>query len=445
MGVLPMWARMRIALITVYSHRECTLKDVAGGFGTVFRIGSSPFARWLEAAKGRITRLPSPILGYLAALAKQAGHDVRTYDLRRGNAGQDPVPDADLAIVLSSMVDAPSEREVLADLRARGTPTICVGSFASARPSYFSSVADTVVLGEPENLGPSLFDRRPRGIVQAGFVDDLDELPFPRWDEFPFGQYRYALLSHGAPTLPVSGVRGCAFGCGYCPFRVTSKFRQRKPERVTDEVRYLKTRYGARGISFRDPLFNLDKERVLELADRLTPLNVRFSAEMRADRIDEESLVALQRAGLRSMEIGVESVNVDMLRAEKRSPPSITQVEEVVSLAKGLGIRVIANFVMGLPEDTEPQIRETVAWAKRLNPFAVQFTVATPYPGTTLEDRVTLTRRDPASYTGWEPVFIHPTLRPERLRELREWAYVSFHRRPRYIRSFAGHALRSFQ
>ena len=433
---------MRVALVTVYSHDRCTLKDVAGGYGTVFAIGSSLPARVLERAKSRLARLPSPVLGYLAAQLRAANHEVIVADVRRGDAGRDPVPECDVALVLSSLVDASAEREVLAELSRAGTRTVAFGAYATARPEAYAGVADCVVTGEPESLGAALLDPALRGVVDAGFVADLDALPFPDWTAFPVAKYRYAMLSHRGPTLPVSGVRGCAFGCGYCPFRVTAPFRQRDPSRVAREVAHLVERHGARAIAFRDPLFNLDRDRVRALARELQPLNVRFSAEMRADRLDEELLAELRDAGLRSVEVGVESVDREMLARERRSPPTHEQIERVVDAAHRLGVRVIANFIFGLPDDDEPTIRATVAWAKRLNPFAVQFTVATPYPGTTLETRVRdrLTDVRPDRYTGWQPVFDHPRLPAERLSALREWAYVSYHARPRYVARFLRHA-----
>ncbi len=436
---------MRVALVTVYSHDRCTLKDVAGGFGTVFQIGRSLPARLLERAKVRLARIPSPSLGYLAAQIREAGHEVVVADVRRGEAGRDPLPECDAAIVLTSIVDAPAERRVLSELGAAGAHTVAFGAYATARPSEYADVARVVVVGEAERLGAKLLDRRLDGVVEAGYVEDLDALPFPDWSPFPVHAYRYALLSRRGPTLPVSGVRGCAYGCGYCPFRVTSPFRQRRPERVVEEVRLLKERHRVRGVAFRDPLFNLDRDRVRALARGLAPLDVRFSAEMRADHLDEVLLAELRDAGLRSLEMGVESVDRAMLARERRSPPAAEHVERVVEAAHGLGIRVIANFILGLPEDDEATIRATVRWAKRLNPFAVQFTVATPYPGTTLEarvrDRLLTLRAD--RYTGWEPVFAHATLTPERLRALREWAYVSYHARPRYAARLARHAARA--
>lgn len=444
---------MRVALVTVYSHAECTLKDVAGGYGTVFRIGASLPARLLARAKTHVAELPPVTAGHLAQAARTASHEVRVCTVRRIPARRDAWPpraavhdaiphDVDLALVHTSIVDATAERTVLAELSARGVRTIAWGAYATARPQLFADVADAVVRGEPEALGAALFDRSLRGVVEAGWVRDLDALPFPDWSDFPIAQYRYAFLSRGT-TLPVAGARGCAFGCGYCPWRATAPFRERDPERIVAEVRALVSRYGARAIAFRDPLFNLDADRVRALARGLRPLGVRFSAEMRADRLEPALLETLRDAGLRSLEIGVESVDRAMLAREHRKPPEHAQIERVVRAAHALGVRVVANFMLGLPDDTEETFRASVAWAKRLDTFAVQFTVATPYPGTTLEEhaRPRLRLAAPESHTGWEPTFAHEHLSEARIRALREWAYLSYHYRPRYALRVARTAL----
>lgn len=425
---------MRVALITVFSHAGCTLKDVAGGYGTVFEVGTSWRARLLERAKGRVANLPPLTLGYLAAQLAQAGHEVSVHELREGSA----VPEVDVAVVLTSMVDADAERAWLAALPMR---TIAIGAYASAAPHTYADVADAVVTGEPEALGAALLDA-PDGVSAAGDVHDLDALPFPRWDAFERERFRYAFLSWRSPALPVGASRGCAYGCGYCPWRVTARFRERDPARVASEVAHLESRYGVRAIAFRDPLFNLDRDRTRALARHLTPLGVRFSAEMRADRLDDALLAELAAAGLSSLEIGVETIDRASLSRQKRKPPERAQIERVVRTAQRLGVRVICNYLLGLPDDDEERIEATVAWAKQLNSFAVQFTVATPYPGTRLEHEVAGRRLPVATsdHTGFRETFRHPRLPRGRLAALRERAYVGYHYRPRYALRFARHA-----
>ena len=432
---------MEVALVSVYSHDGCTLKDVAGGFGTVFEVGSSLPARALARAKSHLAELPPLVLGYLAAQLTAAGHRVRVAPIAWKPQHRDELPRADRTIVLSSIVDASAEREVVRRLSESGSRPVVIGAYATARPEHYADVAHAVIRGEPEALGASILDA-PAGVIEAGDVAELDTLPWPEWSAFDVHRYRYAMLTRRGPTLPITSARGCAYGCGYCPWRVTARFRERDPSHVAREARHLSSRYGARGLSFRDPLFNLDPERVRAIAEGLRPLGLAWSAEMRADRLDGELLETLHRAGLRSLEIGVESVDRAMLSREHRKPPEREQIRDVVRTAQRLGIRVICNYLLGLPEDDEESIRATVAWAKELDSFAVQFTVATPYPGTTLEPRTAgLVRlRRPEDHTGFRPIFDHPKLSREKLAELREWAYVSYHFRPRYALRFARHA-----
>lgn len=427
---------MRVSLVTVYAHPGCTLKDVAGGFGTVFEVGTSWRARLLERAKSKVAALPTLALGYLAAQLRRAGHEVLVHDVN----GTDRLPPVDVALVLTSIVDAEVERALMGDLRRRGIRTFAIGAYASARPGFYADVADVVVVGEAEALGAEVLDLAD-GIAHVGDVADLDALPYPDWRGFDVESFRYAFLGFLRPTLPIGSARGCAYGCGYCPWRVTARFRERDPAHVAREVAHQCARFGTRAFAFRDPLLNLDRERVRSLARQLRPLGVRFSAEMRADRLDGALLEELAASGLRSLELGVESVDRAMLAAENRCPPEAREVEEAVRTAQRLGIRVICNFLLGLPDDDVDKIEATIAWAQRLDSFAVQFTIATPYPGTTLEDRVQMLSVLPSDQTGFRPTFRHPHIASHTLAALRERAYVSHYFRPRYVWRFARHII----
>jgi radical SAM superfamily enzyme YgiQ (UPF0313 family) len=78
-------------------------------------------------------------------------------------------------------------------------------------------------------------------------------------------------------------------------------------------------------------------------------LNIRFGIETRTDKLDEEQLRLLHRAGLRSVEIGIESANEEMLLENLRKAPGKEQQEAIIDLCHRLGIRVIANYILGSP------------------------------------------------------------------------------------------------
>ncbi len=443
-GRQPAWGRdharriMKIAVLSASRHKNCTLKDVAGGFGTVFTVGDSPFARLLEMAKRRIAAIPNITLAYLDSILTAHGAQVRVLEVKR----RDQLVPADLYLISSSIVDCRFEREIGEEARRRfGARVGFFGAFAASVPDFFLPAADFVVKEEIENIAPALARGKiPEGVVSAGFVQNLNDLPFPVWNQFEIRKYRYQIVTSRGITLPMLGSRGCPYTCNYCPYLVNSKYRVRSSENIVEEIRYLVRRYGVQGISFRDPNLTFDKDRAREFAELLLRhgLNVRWGMEARTDRLDTSLIDILHRAGLRSIEVGVESFSEQTLRGNLRKAIPKSQQELVIGHCHKLGIRVIANYTLGLPNDTVDGIMDTIRYAKKLNTFAIQFTVTTPYPGTQFYRNVKnrIFDRDWENFNGWTSVFHHPTIPCEELHRLREFAYVSYHLRPRYAWRF---------
>jgi anaerobic magnesium-protoporphyrin IX monomethyl ester cyclase len=429
---------MHIAVLSASRQQNCTLKDVAGGFGTVFTVGSSPFARILEVAKRRIAAIPNITLAYLDPLLTRGGAKVTVLDVRRA----DQLVPADLYLVSSSIVDCNFERELATEARRRFGSRIGVfGAFAAAVPEFYLPAADFVVRGEIENLAPSLAaGNLPSGLVDVGFVKDLNDLPFPSWEQFDISRFRYQIVTNHGITLPMLGSRGCPYTCNYCPYLVNSRYRVRSAESVVEEIDHLVHKYGIRGITFRDPNLTFRKERAEEFADRLLTrgLNVRWSMEARTDKLDPQLIDILHRAGLRCVEVGVESADERTLRGNLRKAIPKTHQENIIDYCHRLGIRVIANYTLGLPNDSVDGILNTIRYAKKLNTFAIQFTVTTPYPGTQFYENVKhlIFDRNWEHFNGWTCVYRHPQVSPAELHRLREFAYVSYHLRPRYVWRF---------
>jgi len=97
---------MEIVVLSASRQKNCTLKDVAGGFGTVFTVGNSLFAKLLEIAKRRIASIPNITLAYLDSLLSSHGANVRVLEIRR-RVG--PLPRADLHLIASYGRAAPRE------------------------------------------------------------------------------------------------------------------------------------------------------------------------------------------------------------------------------------------------------------------------------------------------------------------------------------------------
>jgi hypothetical protein len=184
--------------------------------------------------KRRFHKLPSIQLAYLAAIATRSGHEV-VY-----SSGD--IVDADIAIVLSSLVDYRRETAWADAARQVGMRVGFIGLAASKMPGLFSAHADFVIQGEPESAMLQLVSGSSlNGVVQSPQISNLDILPFPRWDMER--RSRSSLFNLGGRWMrngfPVSASRSCPEFCTYCPHRILASYRVRSVQSIADELEYL--------------------------------------------------------------------------------------------------------------------------------------------------------------------------------------------------------------
>jgi len=428
---------MRVLLVDLPGRDGIVSKDtVVGGYGS--RL--VPFTRvtaFIGGLKRRLHDVPSVQLAYIAGVLSQYGHDVVW---SRGET-----PDADVAIVLSSLVDHVHETAWAGEARARGIRTGFVGLTASKLPELFRPHADFVVIGEPE----SAIRRLARGETLAGDcasepVADLDSLPFPRWDFSHASRMRFAVPFAGRPYgggVPLLASRGCPEFCTYCPHRILAGHRARSAGSILDELSSIADRFHRPYVIFRDPLFSVDRDRALAIAEGIHSrgLDLRFECETRLDRLDPPLLDALHGAGLRAMSFGVESVSPDILKRVGRRPTPEAHQRLIVAHSRRLGIATAAFYVIGFPHDDWTSIAATIDYAIDLGSTAAQFKLLTPYPGTPLWKQLAprVYETDWQKFDGFTPTFEHPTLTARELKFLLGAAYNRFYLRPSWLADWA--------
>jgi anaerobic magnesium-protoporphyrin IX monomethyl ester cyclase len=428
---------MRVLLVDLPGRDGVVAKDtIVGGYGSRLR----PFNRVtaiMGAYKRRLHDVPSVQLASVAGVLAPYGHEI-TWS--RGE-----LQAADVAIVLSSLVDYRHEVAWADRARARGIRTGFVGLTASKMPELFRGHADFVVFGEPE----SAMRRLSRGEALSGDcisepVADLDGLPFPRWDYSHAVRARrpmpFAARPYGG-AIPVLASRGCPEFCTYCPHRILADYRARSVINILDELEMLCDAFSRPYVIFRDPLFTVDRERALALADgiRSRGLDLRFECETRLDRLDPELLDALQAAGLRAISFGVESVSDEVLKKVGRRPTPEAQQRLIILHCRTRGIATAGFYVLGFPHDTWASIAATIDYSIDLGTTVAQFKLLTPYPGTPLWRHLAprVYERDWERFDGFTPTFEHPSLSARELRFLLAAAYNRFYIRPSWLADWA--------
>ncbi len=240
-------------------------------------------------------------------------------------------------------------------------------------------------------------------------IKDLDSLPWPAREQLPMMNYYDLPGGIPEPSLQMWSSRGCPFKCIFCAWPQimygNNQYRTRDPVDVVDEIEAMVKQYGFRSFYFDDDTFNIGKKRLLTLCEELKrrDLKLPWAAMARADTSDRETLEAMKSAGLKGIKYGVESGSQELVDAADKSL-DLEKVEEAVRYTRELGIHQHLTFSFGLPGETWETVRKTINFAKRLNPETVQFSIMTPFPGSTfyqmLEEDGKLLTQDWSKYDG---------------------------------------------
>lgn len=319
---------------------------------------------------------------------------------------------------------------------------------------------DAVIIGEGEQAffnfvqaiaGAQSFE----GIQGVGFIKNgtpvlnpaadpianLDTLPFAARHLLPLERYYSIHGSHERMTTMFAS-RGCPYNCKFCYHAFGRTFRFRSPQNIVDEMEVIRG-LGIGEIFFFDDLFTAKKDFVLRTCEEIIRRRIDMVWEIRArvNTVDEEILKKLRQAGCARISYGIESGS-DRILAAMRKGITTAQAEHVVRLTKAHGFTVYADFMIGFPDETRQEILNTIAFARRINPDFVQFSITTPYPETELYT-MGLERgvfkddywREFAKHpdAAFEPRLWNESLSTEELMDLLNVAYRSFYMRPSFI------------
>jgi radical SAM superfamily enzyme YgiQ (UPF0313 family) len=100
-----------------------------------------------------------------------------------------------------------------------------------------------------------------------------------------------------------------------------------------------------------------------------------------------------------------------------------------------MGIRTVAGFMIGFPEDTEKSIMAVLKYAKQVNPTFANFNIVTPYPGTEffgiVKDQIA--NFDFTQYNVYTPVMKYEHLTPRQVQDLHAKCFIKYYFRGRWL------------
>jgi radical SAM superfamily enzyme YgiQ (UPF0313 family) len=267
---------------------------------------------------------------------------------------------------------------------------------------------DYLVTREGEVTFPHLLrliegDDPPAHRVLRGEPPDLDAIPFADRDLFldEWRKWGYDLDSPEVPFVPelpppfatVIAGRGCLYNCAFCKpgedYLFGKRTRRRGVDNVIAELRELVEKYRLASFMFHDDCLTEDRAWITEFTERYAAegLDLPFFCQSRADILvrHEDMVARMADAGLRGYFIGFESGNDRMLKFIRKGT-TVAENLEAARICRKYGIKIWANYMMGLPTETEEEVMDTVRLMKEIDPDYYSPAFFTPHPGTDLFD-----------------------------------------------------------
>ena len=337
--------------------------------------------------------------------------------------------------------------------KKHGVTTVLGGYHPTAIPEELlsHSCVDIVVRGEGELTMKELVQKgSPEGVLGLTYkkgdkiihnpdrplIEDLDSLPFPA-RHLRRIKYRNHMDTKNIEYDVITMSRGCWGRCSFCcePYMGRNQMRFRSPESIIKEVDEIVKFHKGRPLKIfvTDPHFMGDPKTIDRFCDLLEKhgFNVVFSVMTRVDSIvrHPELVKKMCDNGILTYELGFETPNLRHLKDVNKGITPETQ-RKAVQILRDNGAGFSGTFVIGLPGQTEEEIKEFPGYAKKIGLFSAAFGIATPFPGTefykNLEKEGLIFEKDWTKYDEMHSVFHLNPISPQRLEELESYCMARF-------------------
>lgn len=314
--------------------------------------------------------------------------------------------DYDIVGISAMTFKAKRAYKIAEKFRQRGITVILGGIHASMCPDEASEYVDCVVIGEAEELWPTILKDFENGNLKSRYkadeFTDISKIPSPKYNLMHHDRY----LSFFVQTT-----RGCPYSCKFC---IVNKFsgkeiRKKTPEQVIKEIEaFLQLPFkcialidndnkGKRAklittsIFFTDDNFAIDRKHALAICKALKDFQDKkrlrlnwFTQVNYKVGLDDELLTAMKESGCRGVLMGFESLDQETLVSLKKDMNSPELYSKSINNVKKYGIDIIFSMILGPDAKKETTYTDIINFVEKNNIFTFSPNILTPLPGTVL-------------------------------------------------------------
>jgi anaerobic magnesium-protoporphyrin IX monomethyl ester cyclase len=242
---------------------------------------------------------------------------------------------------------------------------------------------------------PGLIWRAKDGTIlrnpgQMPLIEDLDTLPMPAYDLIDLPAYwRLQSMPPVARRRYISLVssRGCPYQCMWCHKIFGKRFRGHSAERIADEIEHFTRKYGIDDVEFLDDIFNMDRQRVVDLSGMVHKRNIKLRLALpnavRTDILTEEVVDALASMNLYWCSFALETGSP---RLQEYTGKRLNIPKFLAGVELCVKKRIFANgfAMLGFPSETEQEMKTTIETMANSRLHTASFFTVTPFPNTRL-------------------------------------------------------------
>jgi radical SAM superfamily enzyme YgiQ (UPF0313 family) len=316
----------------------------------------------------------------------------------------------DLVAITCCTQQATRAYEISKKFQRKKIKTVLGGIHPTVCSNEASKNADSVVVGECEDLWPKLLRDFEAGELKKSYKQtelyDLKKAPLPRYDLIKYLNYRMFWLQT---------TRGCPHDCNFCVASniFGKRFRFKSVEQVVEEIKFIKSVNINPRISFADDNMFVNKNYSKSVLEKIIPLNIRWFAQTDISVAEDmELLILLKKSGCSILFIGFESLSEDELKNANKNnwkAKRVKKYEEYIHKIQSMGIGIFGAFMIGFDSDDVESINNTCDFIKKSKIYAPQISVLTPYPGCALREQLAgqnrILDKDWNYYTGLDVTF----------------------------------------
>ena len=198
-------------------------------------------------------------------------------------------------------------------------------------------------------------------------IENLDEIPIPAYDLLDIEAYKKNVGGS------IMFTRGCPFKCTFCSSHTVHgrEVRYKSNKRILSELQGLVKKYNFDKIIIEDDLFAINKQKFLELVDKIIEMNLKIKyflpQGLSVAILNKEIIDAMIKMGIDEASLAIESGSSYTQKNIIKKNVDLLKARFIIEYLREKGFRIYVNFILGFPGEKKELMQETIDFIKTID------------------------------------------------------------------------------